>query len=104
MLLLSKSKKVWSYGNSKYGQTGHDLIQENIPKPRKIESVQESSFKVLSCGDNHSLIVNEEGELFTFGRNNCYFYFYFYFIFYIFLFLFLFLFFYLIFIFLLFYF
>lgn len=70
VLLLNKNNKVWSYGISKYGQTGHEN-QEKIEKPKLIDSIKDSFFKVISCGDNHSLLINNDGILFTFGSNNC---------------------------------
>ena len=70
VLLLTKTNRVWSYGSSKYGQTGHQN-EQFTKKPKLIDSLKDEIVKVISCGDNHNLIINKEGKLITFGRNNC---------------------------------
>ncbi len=73
VLLLGESGKVYSYGSNVYGQLG-----DNSDNPRqnsittvvrtddgeKLENVVE-----VSAGDKYSIVVTQEGQVYTFGIN-----------------------------------
>jgi hypothetical protein len=67
-LALTKSGRVFSWGNNKFGQLGfNDCDMYN--KPRLID-LSEQITKIC-CGENHSLLLSKAGKLYSFGRNDC---------------------------------
>ena len=65
-LALSKDKQVFSWGNNEAGQCGLDLICPVIFSPTRIETL--NKIKMITCGNEHSMALNESNEIFTWGR------------------------------------
>ena len=58
----NNSQSIWSWGNNKFGQLGHDSIVK-ISLPKKIEYFSEynvNNFVQASCGVFHSLCLLEK--------------------------------------------
>lgn len=66
---IDKNKTlVYGWGLNKHGQlgTGDD---KDRPTPVLIEPVLDYNFKKVACGQYHSALLEENGNLFTFGNN-----------------------------------
>jgi hypothetical protein len=65
-LALTKSGRVFSWGHNSKGQLGVEDIKYSItPKHIKLNEV---SFKKISCGSDHSLMLTEDGEIYACGE------------------------------------
>lgn len=60
--------KLVSWGANTYGQLGIGRCSESELEPVEIECP--SSIKSISCGANHTIIIDENGYLMSTGRNN----------------------------------
>jgi len=67
-LALTELGEVFTFGSPDDGQLGLGDIFENVLIPTKIESL--SNIKQISCGNSHTLVLNNQGEVFTFGENH----------------------------------
>lgn len=66
ILLLNQQGYVYSYGTNKYGQLGHSLDVSSLEEPKLIEGVKDIVF--MACGDNHSLLIAKNGQVYSFGN------------------------------------
>lgn len=57
---------VYTRGNNAYGQLG---IGDNTYRT-DYEKIEFDNPKEISCGNNHTVILNKDGEIFATGRNN----------------------------------
>ncbi len=73
VLLLGESGKVYSYGTNVYGQLGDNsdnARQNNITTVvRKADKSILQGVVEVSAGDQYSIVVTEEGKVYTFGIN-----------------------------------
>lgn len=69
MTTIDKNKTlVYVWGYNKHGQLGlGDDKDRNTPT--LVESVLDTNFKKVACGNYHSALLEEGGQLFTFGHN-----------------------------------
>ena len=68
ILLLNDKGQVYSYGNNcKYGQLGLGDVQ-SIDEPTRISSLGNVVVMEMACGDNHSLLVSQDGNVYSFGN------------------------------------
>jgi hypothetical protein len=66
-MALTESGQVFSWGENSNGQLGiENEIYRN--KPKLIET-QNVTFKKISCGQCHSLLLSNDGEIYAFGDN-----------------------------------
>ena len=62
--------KVFSFGEKcQFGQLGLGDV-ENARNPTEISTLNGHVIERLACGDHHSLVVSQEGKVFSFGRNH----------------------------------
>jgi alpha-tubulin suppressor-like RCC1 family protein len=66
-LLLNSLGQVFSFGSNVYGQLGLGG-DDDIPFPTLIE-LSIGKISAISAGDSHSLIMNSEGQVLSFGSN-----------------------------------
>ena len=74
-LVLTESGEVYSFGNGRYGQLGHgDVKNQTLPKlikaiPNKevIEAIPNNKVAQISAGYQHSLLLTEKHEVYSFG-------------------------------------
>jgi hypothetical protein len=68
-MALTESGRVFSWGENSYGQLGteNEIYRE---KPKLIE-IKNVSFKKISCGQRHSLLLSNNGVIYAFGDNRC---------------------------------
>jgi alpha-tubulin suppressor-like RCC1 family protein len=82
-MVLTESGHVYSWGNNQFGQLGLEGNEEKynslklrsikINKPKLITFKSENYTNILiekiSCGQNHSLVLSRDGDIFAFGCN-----------------------------------
>ncbi|MFY9113973.1 MAG: hypothetical protein WAO23_01870, partial [Dethiobacteria bacterium] len=73
-LVLMEDGTVWSCGQNNYGQLGlgrTDTQSDANPEPKMIESESLPGKAVeISAGKEHALVVLENGDVYSFGRNH----------------------------------
>ena len=65
-LFISNDETVLSLGSSDKGATGHE---EEVLSPKQISSLQH--IKSVAVGREHSICLDYDGNVFTFGNNQC---------------------------------
>ncbi|XP_013133541.1 PREDICTED: secretion-regulating guanine nucleotide exchange factor [Papilio polytes] len=62
--------KLWSWGANSHGQLGAETISEQVEKPTKIVLPEScNNVKQISCGGGHTLLLDNEGKLYSCGWN-----------------------------------
>ena len=70
-LLLSKGGCVWSCGANRNGQLGVLFrTADDEATPRPLLAFTSIKPKTIACGTNHSIVVTEGGDLWTWGRGD----------------------------------
>ncbi len=73
---IDASGTVWSWGSNNYGELGNAAPENSAQQtptvvtrftPQKIESLD--AIVALSCGTDHVIALNKNGEVFTWGSN-----------------------------------
>jgi len=67
-VLVSEDGRVWSFGNNNRGQLGlGDTNHRNTPQ----EITVPASVRIVGvdCGENHTVLVGEDGRVWSFGKN-----------------------------------
>ena len=59
---------IISFGNNIHNETSHDRY-EKLTLPRVIFKLKNEMIKSISSGWQHNLVINNQGEIFSFGRN-----------------------------------
>nr|CAD7457884.1 unnamed protein product [Timema tahoe] len=71
LMVLTDKEGVFTLGNNAYGQCGRRIVEgENYfgnQVVHRIPDVDGASVKTIVCGQDHSLIVSDKGEVFAFG-------------------------------------
>ncbi|CAD1473829.1 unnamed protein product, partial [Heterotrigona itama] len=70
-LLVLTNEGLFTLGNNAYGQCGRPIIpNENYEKSRvihHISDIKEKKVKAVTAGQDHSVLLTESGEVYTFG-------------------------------------
>lgn len=66
---LSVDGQVFTWGRGKYGQLGHGSVQNEF-KPIQVKAVADQMIVQVICGGNHTMAVNSEGRLFSWGQGH----------------------------------
>jgi len=74
-VLISDDGRIWTFGHNEYGQLGHgDMENRNIPTEihRGLNGIPED-VKIVdaSCGEYHTVLLSDDGRIWTFGNNAC---------------------------------
>jgi E3 ubiquitin-protein ligase HERC2 len=64
---ITASGKVLSWGKGEMGQLGHGNTKDQL-LPRLIETFRKRAVAV-ACGQNHTALLTEEGQLYIMGAN-----------------------------------
>lgn len=67
-LMIDENKQVWSFGSNDHGQLGLTAHSSNFSTPQVIETLYE--IESIACGCCHSIAVDGEGNLWSFGDNS----------------------------------
>lgn len=70
ILLIKIDGQAYSIGWNTSGQCGQDpLLFPSIANyPQKVAIIPDSNIIDCICGDNHSLLLSEDGQVYSFGR------------------------------------
>ena len=69
-LILSQDGKVYSFGRNGHGELGLGDSGEGTNRGVPTEIPGLSEIKAISAGYQHSLILSQDGEVYSFGHNN----------------------------------
>nr|XP_021185911.2 uncharacterized protein LOC110373096 [Helicoverpa armigera] len=62
---------LWSWGANSHGQLGVGTASEQVEKPTKVEVLlYQTKIKQIACGGGHTLLVDDEGKLYSCGWNS----------------------------------
>lgn len=61
-------RRVYSWGWGDFGRLGHGDCTD-VFVPRLVDFFNGMAVKQVACGDTHTLVCTDSGELYTFGRN-----------------------------------
>ena len=65
---LSNDCNVYSFGSNDYGQLGLGVEEKQVSIPNQIQNLPK--IKIISCGEYFTICVDNEGSMWSFGRNN----------------------------------
>ncbi|KAI5325691.1 hypothetical protein L3X38_034765 [Prunus dulcis] len=69
-LCISVDGRVHAFGGNQFGQLGTGADEaETLPRPLDSPSLESKHAKVVSCGARHSVILTEDGQLYSWGWN-----------------------------------
>jgi alpha-tubulin suppressor-like RCC1 family protein len=75
VLVSEDGRHVWTFGDNFYGQLGHgDTEDKNEPTEiqRGDQGIPEDVRIIgVSCGFRHTVLLSDDGRIWTFGSNNC---------------------------------
>ncbi|NXR37137.1 RPGR regulator, partial [Zosterops hypoxanthus] len=58
---------VYTFGLGQYGQLGHGTLVFESSVPKSVKHLKRHKIRNISCGENHSAVIAENGLMFTFG-------------------------------------
>ncbi|KAI4456139.1 ubiquitin-protein ligase e3a-related [Holotrichia oblita] len=71
-LALNQWGQVFAWGSDNYGQLGLQLGSDNVqPVPKILKALATYHVIQIACGENHSIALTNNGDLFAWGANNC---------------------------------
>ncbi len=71
VIALTKSSQVYCWGRNDFGQLGIGNRDNDSHKPKRIKFFDDKFAKDICCGEHHSLVLTENGEVYAWGRNDC---------------------------------
>lgn len=70
-LALTEAGKIFAWGDGTYGELGDPSIcLSEIPRWISFFHDQNIKVKTMSCGIRHSVVIDSEGKIYTFGDNS----------------------------------
>ena len=66
-MFLSEQGEVYSFGGGRDGQIGHGNTLMDTSTPSLITSLKDQVIVSAYCGQNHTALVNDEGQMYTCG-------------------------------------
>lgn len=79
-VVLTKKGEVYSFGGGSFGQLGLGAVSKMpldsdsypfMPTPTRIESLNGIDIVDISCGDSHTMAIDKEGKLYSWGAAAC---------------------------------
>lgn len=68
-MALSESGKIYVWGNNNFGQLGTGSLN-SLNQPYLLDTAFNEKIKDISCGDNFSGAITENGDVYTWGFGN----------------------------------
>jgi alpha-tubulin suppressor-like RCC1 family protein len=67
-----KDKMLYSFGNNSRCQCGFDILDNNkiIKYPKNIMELNDKSINEISCGNEHTLALTEDGDVYSWGSTS----------------------------------
>ncbi|XP_051465088.1 X-linked retinitis pigmentosa GTPase regulator [Apus apus] len=60
-------RDVYTFGLGQYGQLGHGTFIFETSVPKSVKHLRKHKIRDVTCGENHTAVVTENGLMFTFG-------------------------------------
>ncbi|XP_032831091.1 RCC1 and BTB domain-containing protein 1 isoform X1 [Petromyzon marinus] len=71
VLLVTSDGEVYTWGHNGYSQLGNGCTNQGaVPSPVSTNLAGKRVTQV-ACGSHHSMVLTDDGEVFTWGYNNC---------------------------------
>ena len=67
VLCVTRSRQLYAWGTNKQGQLGLGTISDIVYSPVYVQAMSGVNCKFCACGNNYSAVLNDFGELWTFG-------------------------------------
>lgn len=64
---VSGCGEVFSWGNNKYGQLGHDESKDHISLPGIVPGLMGIFINAVSCGGGHTIVTTKDGLVYSWG-------------------------------------
>ncbi|XP_053317578.1 probable E3 ubiquitin-protein ligase HERC6 [Spea bombifrons] len=61
---------VYTWGEGTEGELGAGTLKQTNPIPKRITGLSNIKILQISCGDYHSIVLTEDGRVFSWGQNN----------------------------------
>jgi RCC1 and BTB domain-containing protein len=74
-IVLTFDNLLFSFGSNLYGQLGISSTNLNISTPTQISSFTNYNIIKVSCGFYHTLVLDSNGDVYSFGNNEVFFFF-----------------------------
>ncbi|KAM9388277.1 X-linked retinitis pigmentosa GTPase regulator [Phaethornis superciliosus] len=60
-------RDVYTFGLGQYGQLGHGTFIFETSVPKSVKHLRKHRIRNITCGENHTAVIAENGLMFTFG-------------------------------------
>ncbi|NXG66087.1 RPGR regulator, partial [Hemiprocne comata] len=60
-------RDVYTFGLGQYGQLGHGTFIFETSVPKSVKHLRRHKIRDVTCGENHTAVISENGLMFTFG-------------------------------------
>ncbi|NWX22464.1 RPGR regulator, partial [Aegotheles bennettii] len=60
-------RDVYTFGLGQYGQLGHGTFIFETSVPKSVKHLKRHKIRNITCGENHTAVIAENGLMFTFG-------------------------------------
>ncbi|CAG2163500.1 unnamed protein product [Oppiella nova] len=67
---ITETGQLFNWGNNSTGQLGLANLQANQPLPIQMSFFNDMTVSKVVCGFGHTLVLTDDGQLYTFGRNS----------------------------------
>mmetsp|Transcript_14147 Transcript_14147/g.39114 ORF Transcript_14147/g.39114 Transcript_14147/m.39114 type:complete len:563 (-) Transcript_14147:2003-3691(-) len=65
--LITKTGSLYSFGKNEHGLLGHGDEEKRL-EPTFVRSLESISVSQVSCGNEHSVALSDDGQIYTWGR------------------------------------
>ncbi|KAK7494796.1 hypothetical protein BaRGS_00013923, partial [Batillaria attramentaria] len=67
-IIATESGKIYTFGANNDGQLGIDGLT-STDTPKHVDSLEDTQYKMVAAGSDHSMALTEDGRLFVWGSN-----------------------------------
>eukprot|EP00475_Leptophrys_vorax_P020711 TRINITY_DN2840_c0_g1_i3.p1 TRINITY_DN2840_c0_g1~~TRINITY_DN2840_c0_g1_i3.p1 ORF type:complete len:282 (-),score=83.25 TRINITY_DN2840_c0_g1_i3:27-872(-) len=72
MAAVTNEGKLYTWGRSTHGQLGSDNRKKDFGVPKQVISLDQEFIVSVSCGENHTLALTKDGQVYSFGYGKTY--------------------------------
>jgi RCC1 and BTB domain-containing protein len=71
IFVCKNDKEVYSTGRNDYGQLGLGVNDDQKDTPKAIHEFKGKDVSSVGCGQYHTIVALNVGDVYSFGRNEC---------------------------------